>query len=109
MQHPSLRYCWRDTHGTRPELESPAACPAAHEGPLPTPTAVSDPGSMRLFETRAGQLLYIPLGWRHKAVPSAGGDGEPSVHVTMGVTIPRWVDALEALVCACSPLCFSFS
>jgi hypothetical protein len=55
--------------------------------------------------------MYIPLGWRHFATP-ADGDGlvaegttgeapeaarvpTRSVHVTMGVQLPRWGDLIE--------------
>lgn len=66
------------------------------------------------YETHAGEMLYIPVGWRHYALPgtsdtdSGGGGGSAaeaaapraqgtnSVHLTMGVQVPRWVDALES-------------
>jgi hypothetical protein len=92
---------------------------------------------MKLYETRSGQLLYIPLGWRHYAVAGAAeaagagalnraGVRSPpsdvsgpvearapelasapaptpapaheacSVHLTMGLQLPRWVDAVES-------------
>ena len=74
VTNPSHRYRWRDEHH-------------------------SPPGAMTEFVTRAGEALYIPLGWRHFAAPTGGEEGaEPSVHVTMGVHLPRWGDLLEAML-----------
>jgi hypothetical protein len=57
------------------------------------------------FTTQAGEALFIPLGWRHYATPvgvegcdPARGDTALSVHVTMGVHLPRWGDLLEGLL-----------
>ena len=68
---------------------------------------------MAEYLTKQGQALYIPMGWRHFATPAAGGaskdgGGDPateqgqgeaeqgrSVHVTMGVQLPRWGDLIE--------------
>lgn len=78
VDNPSLRYLWRDSH-------------------------VSSPEHMELFEVSAGQLMYIPIGWRHKAEP-ASSEVETnkhkgfSIHVTMGLQVPRLVDLLEQLV-----------
>lgn len=72
---------------------------------------------LTMYETRAGDMLYIPLGWRHYALPGmstsdddvtgagagagagtgAGSEGNNSVHLTMGVQMPRWLDALESV------------
>eukprot|EP01051_Picozoa_sp_SAG22_P003942 SAG22_NODE_202_length_15324_cov_7.802627_4_plen_502_part_00 len=99
LQFGSHRYRWRDSE-------------------------VSDPEALDEFVVRPGQCLYIPIGWRHKAEPTldaeAGGvggrgkgggggggggststgesAGGPSVHLTMGVQLPRWADAIESLV-----------
>ena len=81
VSYPAHRYRWRDQHITA----------AQH---------------MQEYITRAGQALYIPLGWRHYATPlscaevssGAGHDKAISVHVTLGVQMPRWVDLLEGLL-----------
>ena len=89
VTNPSHRYRWRDIHRTAPQ-------------------------ELQQFVTRQGEALYIPLGWRHFATP-ADGDGlvaedtmgvapeaavvPRSVHVTMGVQLPRWGDLIEG---ACS-------
>lgn len=75
LQNPSLRYRWRDSH-------------------------VSPSSSMTSFDTKEGYLMYIPLGWRHKAEPMpyvVGPTSGPSIHVTMGLQTPRWVDLIEAV------------
>ena len=66
---------------------------------------------MQEFVTRQGEALYIPLGWRHFATPvdaspDTNGDRmdgkseiavapRQSVHVTMGVQLPRWGDLID--------------
>lgn len=71
---------------------------------------------MQEFVTRQGEALYIPLGWRHFATPTDGHCSDPenirglqseatesetaalprrSVHVTMGVQLPRWGDLID--------------
>jgi len=40
-----------------------------------------------------GDVLYIPRGWAH----AARTVGEPSVHLTMGVLISTWLDALQVV------------
>merc|ERR1740117_72198 len=80
VEHASLRYKWFDEH-------------------------VSEPEDLATFEAGAMQLMYIPLGWRHKAEPtssspsssSCASEGDTSVHITMGIQTPRWADLLEAL------------
>jgi len=69
------RYRWRDDHRSPEE-------------------------AMDEYVTRAGEALYIPLGWRHFATPEEGGEGEVarSVHVTMGVQLPRWGDLMEGVL-----------
>eukprot|EP00039_Didymoeca_costata_P026105 m.14938 g.14938 ORF g.14938 m.14938 type:complete len:398 (-) comp5255_c0_seq1:716-1909(-) len=66
LRHPSTRYDWRDDHN-------------------------SPPDDMKCFETVPGTALYMPAGWRHYAQP-----GDDSVHLTMGLQIPRWSDAIDA-------------
>ncbi len=46
------------------------------------------------FTTEPGDALYLPLGWLHDARTLGGC----SVHVTVGVTPPRWLDVIEATV-----------
>lgn len=67
-----------------------------------TDTHASDPSTMTVYDTMPGQVLYIPAGWRHYAEPSPRTMGNPdphgrSVHLTMGVQVPRWIDAVEAV------------
>ena len=88
VRHPSHRYRWRDEHRSPDEV-------------------------MQEYVTRAGEAVYIPLGWRHYAVPQddaeagaeEGGEGgrslgtaERSVHVTIGVQLPRWGDLMEGVL-----------
>jgi hypothetical protein len=75
VQFPSHRYEWTDAHCTTP-------------------------ADMQCFEATPGHMLYIPLGWRHYAVPAAESDKPRafSVHMTMGVQLPRWIDAIQAAV-----------
>jgi ribosomal protein L16 Arg81 hydroxylase len=51
-------------------------------------------GDPIVWRTRRGDLLYIPLGWVHRAQTAA----ERSVHVTVGVNPPRWLDLIEQAV-----------
>lgn len=44
---------------------------------------------------QAGDLLYIPRGHIHEALSSEDG---PSLHVTIGVHVSRWVDVLQEAV-----------
>ena len=74
---------------------------------------------MQVFVTRQGQALYIPLGWRHFAAPddgygavteatlarAPGTQPSRSVHVTMGVQLPRWGDLVNG---ACWFVLFQF-
>jgi ribosomal protein L16 Arg81 hydroxylase len=61
---------------------------------------------LRAFEERVelaaeltpGELLYIPRGFPHRAVP---GD-ETSLHLAVGVHSIRWADVIEAAVPACA-------
>ncbi len=41
---------------------------------------------------RAGDTLYLPRGWLHQAVTSA----TDSLHLTVGVNVYTWIDALKA-------------
>jgi ribosomal protein L16 Arg81 hydroxylase len=46
----------------------------------------------------AGDTLYLPRGWLHEALTS---DTE-SLHLTVGVNVYTWIDALRAAVDACA-------
>jgi ribosomal protein L16 Arg81 hydroxylase len=41
---------------------------------------------------RAGDTLYLPRGWLHQAMTS----GTPSLHLTVGVNVTTWRDAVRA-------------
>jgi hypothetical protein len=45
-------------------------------------------------ELEAGDMLYLPRGWMHEALTS----DEDSLHLTVGVTVVPWVDAVRAAV-----------
>ncbi len=47
-----------------------------------------EPFAMRV---KKGDIVYIPLGWVHRAKTV----GELSVHITIGINPPRWLDLLE--------------
>lgn len=49
--------------------------------------------AMRLT-AEPGDAVYLPLGWLHDARTV----GECSVHVTVGVTPPRWLDVIQATI-----------
>ncbi len=54
---------------------------------------LGDPGEAVLDVTmRAGDTLYLPRGWLHQAMTS----DTPSLHMTIGVTVATWLDALQA-------------
>jgi ribosomal protein L16 Arg81 hydroxylase len=46
---------------------------------------------------RAGDTLYLPRGWLHEALTS----NHDSLHLTIGVNVYTWVDALKAAVESC--------
>ncbi|HZO63048.1 MAG TPA: cupin domain-containing protein [Gaiellaceae bacterium] len=46
---------------------------------------------------RAGDTLYLPRGWLHDALTSE----TDSLHVTVGVNVHTWVDALRAALAEC--------
>ena len=46
---------------------------------------------------RAGDTLYLPRGWLHEALTSE----EDSLHVTVGVGVITWLDALRAVLAEC--------
>ncbi len=46
---------------------------------------------------RAGDTLYLPRGWLHEALTSA----TDSLHLTVGVTVHTWVDAVRAALSEC--------
>jgi hypothetical protein len=54
----------------------------------------SDLGTPQQVRLEPGDLLYIPRGYAHEAFTTAG----PSLHLTVGVNVFRWLDVLhEAL------------
>ncbi|MEP6909202.1 MAG: cupin domain-containing protein [Actinomycetota bacterium] len=54
---------------------------------------MGEPGDPVLDVTmRAGDSLYLPRGWLHQAMTS----DTPSLHMTVGVNVATWVDALHA-------------
>jgi hypothetical protein len=46
---------------------------------------------------RAGDTLYLPRGWLHEALTS----DEDSLHLTVGVSVITWLDALRDLLAEC--------
>ena len=46
---------------------------------------------------RAGDTLYLPRGWLHEALTSE----EDSLHLTVGVGVITWLDALRAVLAEC--------
>ncbi len=56
---------------------------------------LGEPGETVLDVTmRAGDTLYLPRGWLHHAMTS----DTPSLHLTVGVAVATWLDALQAAV-----------
>jgi ribosomal protein L16 Arg81 hydroxylase len=55
---------------------------------------IAPKGDPLTWRVRAGHALYIPLGWVHRAKTV----GESSVHVTIGINPPRWLDLIEQAV-----------
>ena len=56
------------------------------------------PGEVVMDVTlRAGDTLYLPRGWLHEALTSA----EDSLHLTVGINVRTWLDALRALLAEC--------
>ncbi|MEK6274265.1 MAG: cupin domain-containing protein [Actinomycetota bacterium] len=54
---------------------------------------MGDPGEPVLDVTmRAGDTLYLPRGWLHQAMTS----DTASLHMTVGVSVSTWVEALHA-------------
>jgi hypothetical protein len=55
----------------------------------------SELGAPREIVLEPGDLLYIPRGYAHEAFTTTG----PSLHLTVGVNVYRWLDVLhEALI-----------
>ena len=46
---------------------------------------------------RAGHTLYLPRGWLHEALTS----DEDSLHLTVGVSVITWLDALRDVLAEC--------
>jgi lysine-specific demethylase/histidyl-hydroxylase NO66 len=54
---------------------------------------MGEPGETVLDVTmRAGDTLYLPRGWLHQAMTS----NTASLHMTVGITVSTWRDALQA-------------
>jgi hypothetical protein len=47
---------------------------------------------------RAGNVLYLPRGWLHEALTS----DTDSLHITVGINVYTWIEALRAAVDACA-------
>jgi ribosomal protein L16 Arg81 hydroxylase len=47
---------------------------------------------------RAGNVLYLPRGWLHEALTS----DTDSLHITVGVNVYTWIDAMRAAVEGCA-------
>jgi bifunctional lysine-specific demethylase and histidyl-hydroxylase NO66 len=47
---------------------------------------------------RAGDMLYLPRGWMHKAMTSAA----ESLHLTIGVNVYPWLEAFRAALDECA-------
>jgi bifunctional lysine-specific demethylase and histidyl-hydroxylase NO66 len=71
--------------------------------PLPLKTqryspALGEPGEPVLDVTlRPGDTLYLPRGWLHEAMTSA----TDSLHLTVGVNVHTWLDAVRAALDEC--------
>lgn len=79
------------THGEkvwevfRPRTSNPIA---------PWNSGTDEPGDLiGEYRLRAGDCLYIPLGFPHRART----EDQPSLHVTLGVQVRRWLDVVEVL------------
>jgi hypothetical protein len=61
-------------------------------------SSLGDPGKpVRDFVLQAGDTLYMPRGWPHEALTS----DSDSLHVTVGVNVYTWLDALKAALEEC--------
>jgi len=59
---------------------------------------LGDPGPTVMdVVLRAGDTLYLPRGWLHEALTS----DEDSLHLTVGVSVITWLDALRDLLAEC--------
>lgn len=60
--------------------------------------AMGEPGETVLdVVLDAGDTLYLPRGWMHEALTS----DEDSLHLTVGVNVATWTDALRAAAARC--------
>lgn len=76
-------------YGAKEWLLWPPEKPRAPAGPCPG--GADPPGEPLRWITVAGDLLYIPVGWVHRAKAAA----QVSVHATVSVTPLRWHDWLR--------------
>jgi hypothetical protein len=61
--------------------------------------AHGEPGEVVLdVELRAGDTLYLPRGWLHEALTS----DDDSLHVTVGVNVYPWIEAVRAALDRCA-------
>ena len=61
-------------------------------------SSLGTPGPAVLeLNLRAGDTLYLPRGWLHDALTS----DTDSLHITVGVNAPTWVDAFRAALAEC--------
>jgi hypothetical protein len=59
---------------------------------------MGDPGPTVMdVVLRAGDTLYLPRGWLHEALTS----DEDSLHLTVGVSVITWLDAVRDLLAEC--------
>jgi hypothetical protein len=59
---------------------------------------MGDPGPAVMdVVLRAGDTLYLPRGWLHEALTS----DDDSLHLTVGVSVVTWLDALRDLLAEC--------
>jgi ribosomal protein L16 Arg81 hydroxylase len=58
-----------------------------------------DPGpAIHDLVLRAGDVLYLPRGWLHEALTS----DTDSLHITVGINVYTWIDAVRATVDSCA-------
>jgi len=55
---------------------------------------VESEGEPLTWHTKQGDAIYIPLGWVHRAKTV----GDHSVHITLGINPPRWLELIEQAV-----------
>jgi bifunctional lysine-specific demethylase and histidyl-hydroxylase NO66 len=76
----------KEWHVFRPSDDLPLA--AGKHGPA------ESAGDFREFTLRPGDVLYLPRGFPHEAVTAAS----PSLHLTVGIHVYRWMDLMVEAV-----------